>query len=98
MSAVWKYELLAAEHFVLSMPKGAEVLTVQVQHGKPQLWARVDPTAEKEPRHFGVYGTGHRIQDPSEGVRLAYVGTFQIDGGQLVFHLFEGSPNEGEGQ
>lgn len=97
MSAIWKYELRAEEHFAHLMPKGAEILSVQVQRGVPQMWARVDPTAEKERRHFGVYGTGHRVPDESEGVGLRFVGTFQLHDGDLVFHLFEALPRQGDG-
>jgi hypothetical protein len=89
MSTIWKYELHVREHFILEMPKGAKVLAVQMQYGVPTLWARVNPTAEKEPRHFSIYGTGHCMPDESENVQLQYVGTFQPEGGALVFHLFE---------
>lgn len=92
-SAIWKFEPLASEAFSLRMPRGAEILTVQVQHGKPQIWAKVDPTAPVESRRFALFGTGHRIPDERESEHaLRYVGTFQVDGGALVFHLFEASP------
>ena len=70
----------------LHMPAGAKVLTVQMQGGQPQLWARVDPKQPKEWRTFAVYGTGHQIPDDR---RLEYVATFQMDDGALVWHVFE---------
>lgn len=95
MSEVWKFEPMASTTFALSMPVGAEVLTVQVQHGKPQIWAKVDPFAPVEMRRFALVGTGQRIPDDSEmGHRLRYVSTFQLEGGLLVFHLFEAFPIE----
>jgi len=37
------------------------------------------------PRTFAIYGTGHK----HEHVEGTYIGTFQLDGGSLVFHVFE---------
>ncbi len=53
----------------------------------PFIWALVDTDAPEEARVFHVRGTGH----PADALGR-YVGTFQIDGGALVFHLFEGEP------
>jgi hypothetical protein len=69
----------------INMPHGAKLLAVQEQRGEAQLWALVDPGAKTYPRSFRVYGTGHDLpDDPGQ-----YVGTFQMKGGALVFHLFE---------
>ena len=70
------------------MPKGAEILTVQSQHDVPQLWALVDPTQPTEERCIEIFGTGHPIRYDM-GVERKYIGTFQVDGGQYVFHAFE---------
>jgi len=82
---IFKYELLDRTNEV-DMPAGAEVLTVQIQHDKICLWAKVDPTARTEKRVFVVYGTGHPIEDDSN---LSYIGTVQMAGGTLVWHVFE---------
>jgi hypothetical protein len=58
-----------------------------MQHGEPQLWMLVDPSKEVVAYHFRVAGTGHPIEIAPE--RLSYVGTFQIDNGSLVFHVFQ---------
>lgn len=79
---IWKYALDVG-HSIIAMPAGAQVLTVQMQNGSPQLWALVDPTAKKKQRHFRVVGTGHEF-DPTG---CEYVATFQVPG--LVFHVFE---------
>lgn len=69
----------------IDMPHGAKILTVQMQHGEPQLWALVDPGAKTYPRTFHTYGTGYTLPDyPGK-----YVGTFQMAVGSLVFHVFE---------
>ena len=83
MKTIWKYPLEPGA--VVQMPAGAEVLCVQEQGGRACLWALVAPCARVESRTFAIYGTGHPLSD-----RLGdYVGTFQLDGGGLVFHVFE---------
>jgi len=84
MKSIWKWTLTPDS--VIGMPSGSQVLTVQEQHGEPQLWALVDPTTPtKKLRRFRVYGTGFSMPDnPGE-----YIGTFQEHGGALVFHVFE---------
>lgn len=85
MRTIWKFELPMADSSDISMPVGAEVLCVQVQHGFPHIWAIVD--TEKPPRvvrRFCIRGTGQEL-----GAVGKYIGTFQVRGGELVFHLFE---------
>lgn len=85
---IWKYEVPINDHFTLSLPVGAEPLTVQVQAGDPQMWILLDETETiYTDRKFRVAGTGHPIQEPRES--LHYVSTFQLAGGQLIFHVFE---------
>jgi hypothetical protein len=83
MKTIWKWTL--KPQTVIDMPDGAQVLTVQMQHGEPQLWALVDPVAPTVKRVFNIYGTGHSMGDRTG----SYIGTFQMDGGSLVFHVFE---------
>lgn len=84
--AVWKYEIEERDRQSIHMPVSAEVLCVQMQNGNPCIWALVDPEAMQERRWFLVLGTGHPIEAESLG---RYIGTFQMVGGSLVFHLFE---------
>lgn len=86
MKTIWKYELETLDLFGLDMPCGAEVLTVQMQNGKPCLWVLVDPSKYKENRTFAIHGTGHGV---SNAENKKYIGTYQLMGGELVFHLFE---------
>lgn len=71
----------------IQMPDLSELLTVQVQLGRPQLWALVDPSRPLRTRKIEVFGTGEDIE--SDGVHRKYIGTFQLEGGGLVFHVFE---------
>lgn len=82
--SVWKFPVSLEDQFPLEMPEGAQPLSVQMQHGQPCLWALVNPDAPRRSRFFRLVGTGHPVE---EG--LGFVGTFQLNGGALVFHLFE---------
>ncbi len=84
MKTIYKYSLDATGEQVIKMPKGAQVLTVQNQHGCAVLWALVEKTAEIENRTFLVYGTGYEVTKEGK-----YIGTFQLHQGSLVFHVFE---------
>jgi hypothetical protein len=87
---VWKFPLQICDEPVLELPVGAEVLSVQHQpntgRAGVQLWALCDPEAPKEKRRFFLLGTGHEDGDRCLG---RFIGTFQIDGGDFVGHLFE---------
>ena len=85
--AIWKFPLATTDRQVVNLPVGAKVLTVQAQFDKPCLWALVDVDAgaKTSGRAFLAYGTGHE----HEGVDGDYVGTYQLHGGRLVFHVFE---------
>lgn len=86
MKAIWKFMLQSEDLQQISMPKGAQILCVQVQHGMPHLWAIVDIAAMHEMRAFWIIGTGHQ----HEVVPIKnYIGTYQLMGGDLIFHVFE---------
>ena len=86
MRRIWKWKLERTDVQTLDLPKGAEILTVQVQDDIPQLWALIDDSVtETEQRHIGMYGTDHPIYyDPGR-----YISTVQFYSGKLVFHIFE---------
>ena len=85
---IWKYKLEVTDGQNIIMPKGAEILTVQMQDENPCLWALVDPTADTEIRFIEIFGTGNPILSDM-GVSREYISTFQMLGGKLVFHAFE---------
>lgn len=91
-NTVWKYELeRACRNQPLWMPKGAVILTAQMQTSRADeslvLWALVDalPEMEREERVFDVVGTGSQLP---EGKNHVYVDTAQSQNG-LVWHVFE---------
>ncbi len=68
------------------MPKGAEILKLDIQKEQLCLWALVNPEKEKVTRTFITYGTGHKVVNSDI---LEYIDTYQLYGGDLIFHLFE---------
>lgn len=86
MRVIWKFTLPSMSGAMVEMPKDAAVLCVQAQQDVPMIWADVDTDAPKIKRRFWTYGTGHEI--PPGNVPMHYVGTFQLSGGALVFHVY----------
>lgn len=84
---VWKYPLAVADEQTIEVPFGPQFLCVQNQDGRPCLWALVDPDSGKGKRRIITMGTGHVRNDVM--VR-DYIGTYQLQGGGLVFHVFDG--------
>ena len=86
MKTIYKYTLEATEHQVIEMPKNAEILHIDVQHGKPCLWALVDTGLDKEKRAFYTFATGQDINGDLGTIN--HIGTYQLQGGAYVFHVF----------
>lgn len=88
MLTIFKYPIPIGDYFALELPKDAKILTVQTQRGTPQLWAIVDSEVKEETRYFRLSGTGHPLGEDYLRI-INYTGTFQMENGALVFHLFE---------
>lgn len=102
MITIHKYEIPVTDVPHVTMPKDAVIFCVQVQKqradGKhrgqeiPCVWALVDTTKRMIQRRFQVLGTGHpadHINNMMDIGECVYVGTFQLDKGSLVYHLFD---------
>lgn len=85
---IWKYQLDTSDWNVIEMPIGAEILTVQMQGENVCLWALCYPIEDKEKRVIEIIGTGHPVECDAT-IERKYIGTYQLLGGQLVFHVFE---------
>jgi hypothetical protein len=70
----------------LVMPRGAIVLSVASLGSAAWLYALVDTNAPDKLRRFAVLGTGKDASGVSPGL---FVGTFQVNGGQVVGHVFD---------
>lgn len=82
---IWKFPLETADSPVISAPRGARFFCVQIQHGQACVWAIVDPTEPQVDHKLVIHGTGHPVDVDNLG---AYIGTYQLSGGALVFHVF----------
>lgn len=82
---IYKYPLKVSDEQTILLPKGAQMLTVQIQNGQPCLWVLIDPSNLPESRKVFIRGTAQDVTGLGR-----YISTFQIYGGDLVFHVFEG--------
>lgn len=89
MQTIWKFPLINGGRNVIKMPPWTKILCVQVQRYTPCLWGLVtkddDINYSDEERTFVIYGTGH----DHDIIGGTYIGTFQLNDGELVFHVFE---------
>lgn len=85
---IYKYPLAVQDRQDIRLPVGAKILTAQMQRGSLQLWAMVNETApvRQETRTVWVFPTGSTLPTPHG----TYVATFQMQQGDLVFHVFVG--------
>jgi hypothetical protein len=87
MRTIYKYEIETTDTQELNLPYGAEILCVQVQNGKPCIWALIDTEQNLIDEHTIItVGTGHRLGYTFS--KANYLGTYQLQGGALVFHVF----------
>jgi hypothetical protein len=85
MKTIWKFELHTTGQQLFDVPADSQILTVQMQNGTPCIWLMVDPDSElREGLTIEIFGTGHPMHDAER----EYIGTYQLDGGSLVFHAF----------
>lgn len=84
--SIWKFPLTVTDYQTLTMPEGAEILSVQDQDGALCLWALVDPQAPMVERLIEVFGTGHPIPT-NMGISRNYLASVQQ--GRFVWHVFE---------
>jgi len=82
---IWKWDLLIAKTQVLFMPRGATLLSVQVQRDRPVLWALID---KKQPIKDCVIITYFTDDEMPENPGK-YIGSYQNKLETLVFHVFE---------
>jgi hypothetical protein len=86
MTAIWKFPIPFSDigSFEIVMPEGAQLLTVQLQNGKPMLWALVNEEAPRVRREFNIAGTWQKFHI---GPPYHYVATWQEV--PFVFHLLD---------
>jgi hypothetical protein len=82
-TTIWKFALKITDRQHIRMPRGAQLLDVQMQGDTPCLWVIADPNNEPVLREIDIYGTGHLV---SEGPNQ-HIGTIQD--GAFVWHVFD---------
>ena len=86
MKKVYKYPIIITDRQVLTIPRGAQFLSIIQQADSIVLYALVDPDAPGKPYEVFVRGTGTPIDDSY--LRFCdFVGTIEMRDG-LVWHIF----------
>lgn len=72
----------------ITMPEGANVLTLQTQYNEPYIWVLVNTKNKDKTYTFDIVPTGREYNN---ALSNKYIGTFQMSNsmfGLLVFHVF----------
>ncbi len=85
LNRIWKYEIPNDGEFELEAPRFLRIVHVETQGVVPCFWAIVRPSHPPVLHRFRTVATG----EPFAVVTFdTYVGTFLLQGGALVYHLF----------
>ena len=87
MKTIHKYKLEIKDIQEIEIPAFAQILSVQTQFETPCIWAMVDTDHKKVKYKFRTIGTGPQLDD--DDVNGKYIGTYQLRGGELVFHVWQ---------
>lgn len=94
---IWKFTLPVTDRPQVEMPRGAVILAARILGGESydlmdalstqevSVWATVDPSEPMVLRTFCIVGTGR----PLPTGPLTYIATMPMQGGALIWHLFE---------
>lgn len=82
---IWKQILDIVDRQEITVPIGAKFLTVQLQQDHLAIWFECNEANPKQEVVIAIYGTGNPM--PHEPGK--YIGTFQLDNGELVFHVYD---------
>lgn len=87
MQTIWKYQLTVEDKQVIEIPQRSKLLSVQTQFDIPCIWVGILNTElPKETITILTFGTGNPILGNID--HFKFLGTYQIMGGSLVFHVF----------
>ena len=89
MYKIFKYPLDVTDVQTLKLPVGATILTAMNQFETICIWAKISTTsydAKKfRDRTIYIFGTGN----PVPNVEMKYINSVALEGGRLIFHVFE---------
>lgn len=88
MHTIYKYKLQTLHNQTIEMPVNSKILCAKKQGEDICLWALVEVVNRdiKEPVKLHIFGTGWDIENYED---LEYIGTFFVDSGTYVFHIFK---------
>lgn len=87
--AVWKFPIVVGVITTIEVPRIAQIRPAALDPatGEPAIWVELDPNAERVPRRFRIYGTGHEIEGDGGFPYPIHVGS--LIQGAFVWHIFE---------
>jgi hypothetical protein len=80
---IWKYSLVETDLQAISVPMGANFISVAVQDGIIWAWAEVNETAPRVSVTIEIIGTGN----PVAPARRRFIGT--VLNAPFVWHVYE---------
>ncbi len=80
---IYKYRLAVTDVQAITMPRGAQLLTVQIQGDAAFLWALIDNHQAPSERTIAIFGTGNPLPE----LCGEYIATFQTP--PFVWHAFD---------
>ena len=83
---VYKAVLELTDVQIIRVARGAKPLSVQVQGEVPCIWFMTDIEQPDAVATVSIVGTGNPV--PDDILAEQFIGTVQLYGGQLVFHVF----------
>ena len=89
MKTIYKFAIDSTDFQRIKMPSGSSILCVDVVAEMVFIWAEVDTEAASSERVIHTVATGGPMPLVSERGPIRYIGTYQLHGGPLVFHVFE---------
>jgi hypothetical protein len=84
---IWKVSLKLTDEQIVRLPQNAQILSAQMQKGQISLWYLCNAHNPLVNFYIDIYGTGNPISSHIHTAR--FISTFQMEGGDLVFHVFE---------
>ena len=84
MTTIWKFTFKTSDSFTIDMPEESKIIHIEIQYGKPTLWAVVNTESPIKTKKFKLIGTGHPIELNN---KLNYLKTFSES--IFIWHLFE---------
>ena len=82
MRTIWKYVVPLEDYPEITVPRGAHLLHMDMQHGKLCAWFQThDDERGTEVRKFRIYGTGHEVKEHNWHEATVVDGDF-------VWHIF----------